>query len=97
MRRDTTLPLIFSLLFAACANQSAVTTHDAVGDSERLTAICDELAENDVVFLGEEHDNRVGHRLHHRIIELLHERRPNLVISMEMFERDVQAATRQVS
>lgn len=44
----------------------------------------------DVVFLGEQHDNDAGHRQHYRLIRMLHAERPDLVISMEMFERDVQ-------
>jgi len=48
------------------------------------------LADRDVVFLGEEHDSAVCHELQLRIIKALHELRPDLVISMEMFERNVQ-------
>ena len=44
----------------------------------------------DVVFLGEEHDNEVGHAMQLELLVALHERRPNLILSMEMFERDVQ-------
>lgn len=49
-----------------------------------------ELARHDAVFLGEEHDNAAGHRLHHELLRLLLAERPDLLLSMEMFERDVQ-------
>lgn len=50
------------------------------------------LAEYDVVFLGEEHDLTAVHDLQLRVTRGLFELRPSLVVSMEMFERDVQAS-----
>jgi uncharacterized iron-regulated protein len=47
------------------------------------------LSEAEVVFVGEQHDDSVAHRLELRIAEELGRRRP-LVVAMEMFERDVQ-------
>ncbi|MBK7600394.1 MAG: ChaN family lipoprotein [Acidobacteria bacterium] len=49
-----------------------------------------ELAKSDVVFVGEQHDDPATHRLERIILEGLSRRRPNLIIAMEMFERDVQ-------
>jgi uncharacterized iron-regulated protein len=59
---------------------------------ERLgvTRVADDLARADVVFLGEEHDNAIGHEQHLQLLRLFHERRADIVLSMEMFERDVQ-------
>lgn len=54
-----------------------------------VTAV-DDLARHDVVFLGEEHDNTPGHKAQLALIVLLHTQRPELTVSMEMFERDVQ-------
>lgn len=51
-----------------------------------------ELARLDVVFVGEQHDDPNTHRLERAILEGLSRRRPNLVVAMEMFERDVQPA-----
>lgn len=56
----------------------------------RFADTLDELAGSDVVFLGEQHDNAVGHLAHREMLEGLHERRGELVLAMEMFERDVQ-------
>ena len=55
-----------------------------------IDVVADDLAANDVVFLGEEHDNACGHAQQLELLQLLHAQRPNLVLSMEMFERDVQ-------
>jgi uncharacterized iron-regulated protein len=45
-----------------------------------------------VVFVGEEHDDRATHRLELAILEGLARRRGSIIVAMEMFERDTQAA-----
>jgi uncharacterized iron-regulated protein len=85
-------PLLFSAL-AACSGPSSGSyrVFELQADRQvRLSDAVDALARADVVFLGEEHDNEVGHRLQLRILELLHDRRPELVLSLEQFEADVQ-------
>jgi uncharacterized iron-regulated protein len=44
----------------------------------------------DVVFLGEEHDSGVGHRLQLETLRALHHRGADLVLTLEQFESDVQ-------
>jgi uncharacterized iron-regulated protein len=44
----------------------------------------------DVLFLGEQHDDPATHRLEAATLEGLARRRGNVVLAMEMFERDVQ-------
>jgi uncharacterized iron-regulated protein len=51
-----------------------------------------DLAKADVVFVGEEHDDPATHRLELAILEGLARRRRSIIIAMEMFERDTQAA-----
>jgi uncharacterized iron-regulated protein len=48
------------------------------------------VAHADVVFLGEQHDSANGHRLELAVLEGLARRRGQLVLGLEMFERDVQ-------
>jgi uncharacterized iron-regulated protein len=48
------------------------------------------LADADVVFLGEEHDSDEAHRLQLELTEALLQRRGEVAIAMEMFERDGQ-------
>src|SRR5688572_25156694 len=43
-----------------------------------------------VVFLGEQHDDPNTHRLELAVLEGLAQRRKGIVLSLEMFERDVQ-------
>jgi len=85
------LPLIASL--AACAT--------LVPDSGRLVRSRDnavvsvaeaaaELAQADVVFLGEEHDSDAAHALQLALTEALLAARGEVAVSLEMFERDAQ-------
>ena len=43
-----------------------------------------------MVYFGELHDNVTGHQVYAELAKLLADRRTDLVISMEMFECDVQ-------
>ena len=42
------------------------------------------------MFFGELHDNVAGHQVYAELARLPADRRPDIVISMEMFERDTQ-------
>jgi uncharacterized iron-regulated protein len=55
-----------------------------------LAQVADELAARDVVYFGELHDNVAGHQVYAELAKLLADRRPDFVLSLEMFERDVQ-------
>ncbi|HEY6356754.1 MAG TPA: ChaN family lipoprotein, partial [Vicinamibacterales bacterium] len=48
------------------------------------------VAHADVAFLGEQHDDAHGHRLELAVLEGLARRRSQIVLGLEMFERDVQ-------
>jgi uncharacterized iron-regulated protein len=54
---------------------------------ETLTA---QLNAADVVFVGENHDHKQGHALELTLLTEMHRGNPALVLSLEMFERDVQ-------
>ena len=64
--------------------------HCRTGKELTLPQLADELASRDVVFFGELHDNVAGHQAYAELARLLVNRRNDLVIAMEMFERDVQ-------
>jgi uncharacterized iron-regulated protein len=49
-----------------------------------------DLVRADVVFVGEQHDDPNTHRLEHAVLEGLRRRGIPLILSFEMFERDVQ-------
>ena len=86
--------LLAFLSLSSCASLSLVTARWVAVDSESrqrvsLDEMADALCTSDVVFLGEEHDNSVGHKLQFELTRKLQERRTNLVVALEMFERDV--------
>jgi uncharacterized iron-regulated protein len=87
--------LVSLLLLTACQSTGTrggdyVVYDTASGEHEELSVLCERLADYDVVFLGEEHDNDAGHRLQLWTLSRLAELRPNLLLSMEQFEADVQ-------
>src|SRR5436190_21407516 len=59
----------------------------AFSDFETMAAA---LTRADVVFLGEQHDDPNTHRLELAVLEALARRGKPVVLSLEMFERDVQ-------
>src|SRR5690348_13144700 len=54
-----------------------------------LEAMAAELAKADVVFFGEQHDDPGTHAMQRALLEAIARRRP-VILSLEMFERDVQ-------
>jgi len=50
----------------------------------------DILMDYRIIFIGEEHESRVSHQAELTILKGLAERDSNLVLALEMFERDVQ-------
>ncbi len=61
--------------------------HKTFSDFETLA---DAAAKSDVVFLGEQHDDPATHRMELALLQAVARRRTNVVLALEMFERDVQ-------
>lgn len=55
-----------------------------------LEGLAAEIARHDVAFLGEQHDDKVTHWTQRAILEAVGRRRGDVILSLEMFERDVQ-------
>lgn len=77
--------VLFPTLFAACA-----TAPRGAGPAGKHEPPAPRLAAADVVFCGENHESAEDHARHQALLRQLHAARPDIVISMEMFERDVQ-------
>ena len=93
MKRSLT-GLLFSIVSgAALAAQSYVphrvydTARASFSDFEAMAA---DASAADMVFLGEQHDDPNTHRLELAVLEALARRNAAVVLSLEMFERDVQ-------
>lgn len=85
----------FSLLSAvrvlAQDADAAVFVQSRTAQPVSLAAMTDDLAEYDVVIFGEFHDSQPIHNAELAVLEGLYQKHgANLVLSMEMFERDVQ-------
>jgi uncharacterized iron-regulated protein len=89
------LLFLLALPFSTFAQLEASYVPHRVFDSKekRFTdfeAMVADLARADVVFVGEQHDDPGTHRLEIAILEGIARRRSNVVVALEMFERDVQ-------
>ena len=99
----TRRPAVFVLAFvAACA--PAVTTRTnpapdpsgfrivvpATGEQITMARMNELLTRHDIVFFGERHDDRETHRAEAIVLEALGRSNRPVVVSLEMFERDVQ-------
>lgn len=91
------------LVLAACSTGAPVSTAAAPRAESRLYdvaarrdvslgALADRAARMDAVFFGEQHDDPATHRAELALLAAIGERNPNVVLSLEMFERDVQPA-----
>ena len=86
--RSIALLLSLSWLGSCAVGPRIIATNN---DTVRSgSAVADAVIDADVVVLGELHDTPDVHRTHHELIAAMYARRPNMVIAMEMFERDVQ-------
>ncbi len=66
---------------------------DGKGNSSDLSKILEAAGQSDVVFLGEQHDDSVAHKLQFEIFKSAFEKyaaNRKITLSLEMFERDTQ-------
>ncbi len=105
MNRDLRLILLFVVMLGLVPLAASQTSHHPDSgyiphrvydcDEKRFSdfeGMLAELARADVIFVGEQHDDPATHRLERAILEGLARRRGNIVVALEMFERDVQSA-----
>ncbi|HYW51462.1 MAG TPA: ChaN family lipoprotein [Gemmatimonadaceae bacterium] len=62
----------------------------STGRAVSLAQLADAAAKVDVVFFGEQHDDEDTHRAELALLAAIGERKSKVVLSLEMFERDVQ-------
>jgi uncharacterized iron-regulated protein len=86
--RLATVAVLFLAAVASTADDVAIM--DERGAAVPFDAMVAELARADVVCIGEQHGFAAGHAFQVRLLEALGAVRGRLVLSLEMFERDVQ-------
>lgn len=84
------LPACQSFETAAIEGVDYRTFRTADEQPVTLEELSQQLAEYDAVFLGEFHDSEICHQLQYEVTARLHELRPDMILSLEMFEWDVQ-------
>ena len=84
---------------SASAQEAApYSVYDSSGNQVTIEQLVEALAEVDVVFIGEMHDDAAAHKIEQELFERAYARymqgteraRRTVVLSLEMFERDVQ-------
>ena len=86
------LALCIPVIYAAAAQTPAPTEFTIYSQGNRVSQadMLNRLKEANVVFVGEEHDDPIAHQLELDILQGLYTEHPKVMLSMEMFERDVQ-------
>lgn len=87
--------LILFLLISAAEAQSQFGLHAKLYDVEKralttLSQIVERMADNQILFFGEEHYDSIGHMAQDSLYRLLVDRYKDVTLSLEMFERDCQ-------
>ena len=82
--------IIMSLGLWAQNNAQAYAIFDAKGNKTDFGVMVNDLAKNQVVLIGELHNNPIAHWMELRITEALYSKNNKIVQGAEMFEADVQ-------
>lgn len=98
MRPPPVLPVLLALLAVpalGCSSRPGAHPVEGVLDARRERVITfdemvDDLATVPMVYVGESHTNPDHHAIQRRVIEALAERRPVLMVGMEMLQRPYQ-------
>ncbi|NQV17457.1 MAG: ChaN family lipoprotein [Armatimonadetes bacterium] len=80
--------LILSILPIFCQEYKIIDTK--MNKEIELKEMAERLGEFDVIFFGEYHGNKILHSLEIELLKMFYLNNKNLIISLEMFERDVQ-------
>lgn len=92
MKKILATCLLFCTIAASGQDKSTYKVYDTKKKKEiSVEDIIKDFANADVLFFGEEHDDSIGHMLEAQIFEQAHKAYgKKMVLSMEMFEADVQ-------
>jgi uncharacterized iron-regulated protein len=82
------LTLVSSFLLAENPEYKIIDseTNQEIG----LKGMVEKLSDYNIIFFGELHENKILHDLEFELLKMYYSKNKNLIISMEMFERDVQ-------
>src|SRR5689334_935770 len=94
LRFNLSVLVAFSLFAVVGLHAQTVASNEyaiyAGRDVRQFDQMIDELSKADVVFIGEQHDHKLGHSLELSILKALQAKNASMALSLEMFERDTQ-------
>lgn len=82
--------LIVALSGAVCAESAGYRIYTVAGQRLMVSDLADQAGRYGVILFGEYHDNALLHQLERELLLALFAVKPELTLSLEMFERDVQ-------
>lgn len=82
------LAMILLILPVFCQEYKIINTK--TNKEIELKEMVEKLGDYDVIFFGEFHENKILHSLEIAFLKMFYHNNKNLIISLEMFERDVQ-------
>lgn len=85
---------IWALGLGACSTGAEYWSANSTMPVPRAS-MAQQLADYDVVFLGEDHGHVIGHAEHLALVEAIHEVRSDMALSFEQIERDAAPALQQ--
>ena len=82
---------VFVLSTAEAGAGEAIRLYDTQeGRQLTILELADRVGRYDILLFGEYHDNKAIHDLEVEFLQAVYKRQPQLTLSLEMFERDVQ-------
>lgn len=82
--------IIITMSFGALHAQAYQLIEAKTGKKLSLQKMAGKLMKADVIFFGEYHDNDTIHQVQKELLPLLYKAKKKMIVSFEMFERDVQ-------
>jgi uncharacterized iron-regulated protein len=87
----TVLPPVLPTALPATAADLPLQLTNGQGETRSSDQWLPQLAQTQVLYLGETHDRAADHAAQLRLIQALHQRNPAIVIGLEMFQRPYQS------
>ncbi|NQT65648.1 MAG: ChaN family lipoprotein [FCB group bacterium] len=88
--KKLTLLIVLTLIFLSAFGQEYKIIDTKLNKEIELKEMVERLGDYDVIFFGEFHENRILHSLEFEFLKMFHRNNKHLIVSLEMFERDVQ-------
>ncbi len=82
------IALVMLILPAFCEEYKIIDTK--TNEEIILKEMAERMDDYDVIFFGEFHENKILHSVEIELLKIFHRNNKNIIVSLEMFERDVQ-------